>query len=399
MVRASVIWRKTDTMSAALSFMLFSSVVIVANGHQSISFPTPVSFDLTCRIGLGRNCPGPCPTRLMRSDQSPTKPAVTTRRGGVLPVHILKNNHVGGFARWSLVPISDMYSKTFHAQAAFMFTCADVKVTKCERENRERDCKVDRLNEYYRYQLRIPKVYPDGYYVLGWLWYGGLVSTGTHGAFGEYWDCVYVKIEGGPTEEEHQPMFHAGESLTGQHGMCKATTNRIGHCFREPCPFGNREGKFMKPEEFEGRSPSRIRKWEFEHVQGKKYELANDVTNKRPHWTNGNSTAHRPDSGGSILKKTIKPSPIPSQIPDMKQKEWFSVETKKASKKRKLLMKRLRKEKKMQQRRAKQERKAKARMEKHEKKRLRREWIKANKAKKREKKKMRRQRRKEMKKV
>lgn len=96
--------------------------------------------------------------------------------------------------------------------------------------------------------IRIPKIYPDGVYVLGWVWYGGGKGGGD---FGDYYDCLYIRVRGGPYRKTHRVQFRPGNSATGRNGRCRATVNRIGVCYREPCPGGGRRTTLQRPWEFE----------------------------------------------------------------------------------------------------------------------------------------------------
>lgn len=82
----------------------------------------------------------------------------------------------------------------FHARAAFHYSCWDAGATKCARGwQMYRDCKYDHEKLYYRRRVRLPAVYPDGLYVLGFAWWGGLdQGKGFNAALGDYYDCRCV---------------------------------------------------------------------------------------------------------------------------------------------------------------------------------------------------------------
>eukprot|EP00168_Porphyra_purpurea_P002319 TRINITY_DN1266_c0_g2_i2.p2 TRINITY_DN1266_c0_g2~~TRINITY_DN1266_c0_g2_i2.p2 ORF type:complete len:208 (+),score=16.54 TRINITY_DN1266_c0_g2_i2:688-1311(+) len=155
-----------------------------------------------CRVGGSPgfvvSCPGPCPahTKAMLRDPPTT---TTIRRGGVLNLRYTRNNHHGGFARFSLVPADRAMDAHFHTRAAFLYTCWDTGAFKCRtRRERWRDCKYDNKSMAYKRRLRIPRVYPDGLYVLGFAWWGGLDDgKGFNAALGDYYDCSYMRIQGG----------------------------------------------------------------------------------------------------------------------------------------------------------------------------------------------------------
>lgn len=90
----------------------------------------------------------------------------------------------------------------FHTRAAFHYSCWDVGAARCRgRRQTYRDCKYDRDKLYYRRKVRLPAVYPDGLYVLGFAWWGGLdQGKGFNAALGDYYDCRYVGADDVGTE-------------------------------------------------------------------------------------------------------------------------------------------------------------------------------------------------------
>lgn len=244
-----------------LGLVIFLSSYSFLHAHQSISFPTPISKDVACRISKNAYCPGPCPTLLRRMDRTPNNPSITVKRGEYVSIHTLKNNHQGGFSRWALVHVKDMYNKDIHRENAFLFTCADVSITKCTKKNEKRDCNFDKEKNYFRHNIRIPHIYSDGVYVLGWVWYGG---GGRWGHFGDYYDCMFIRVKGGPMKDSHTPQFRPGPSMSRHGDRCVSTVNQIGICYSEPCVGGGAYTSYQKPWEFsDGRMPVPIPKSRF----------------------------------------------------------------------------------------------------------------------------------------
>lgn len=192
-------------------FLIFLIIGLldVVMAHRSIAFPVPISTDAACTVGRGRLCPGPCPQRNLRADMVPNNPSVRIQRGGRLTVHILRNNHNGGFMRWSIVNIRDMADKDEHSNSAFLYTCSDRNPTKCEAQYGNRDCRPRRETMYLNHSIDIPRVYADGAYVLGWAWFGG---GAPRGVFGDYYDCIYIEIKGGSFKSIHKPQFKPGNA-------------------------------------------------------------------------------------------------------------------------------------------------------------------------------------------
>jgi len=139
-----------------------------------------------------------------------------------------KNNHDGGFVRFSLVPIRDRQNKAAHNRFAFRYACFDSGIHKC----REDRCGSDNDGEAYKTKVQIPTTHPDGDYILGFSWYGG--TTRNMYGFGDYWSCAHVKIRGGPMTRTYQPRFIPGEGVGGK-SMCSSSVGRLGECPREPC--------------------------------------------------------------------------------------------------------------------------------------------------------------------
>ncbi|PXF41578.1 hypothetical protein BWQ96_08692 [Gracilariopsis chorda] len=241
-----------------LSIITIQALLRLSCGHQSIAYPWPISRDGACRMGVYRKCPGPCPKRDLRQDQTPDSSTLTVSRGQNLTIHIRRNNHAGGFSRWSLVHVKDMYNKREHADKAFLYSCGDLAPSKCESWNWRRDCSYDRSNLFYKHIVTIPEIYEDGVYVLGWAWYGGTQAHGRGGAFGDYYDCMYVRVRGGAFKQYHIPVFQTGPSKHAKRGRCAARTNVLGDCWKEPCHH-RRQSRQMVPWEFsKGRKPLAI---------------------------------------------------------------------------------------------------------------------------------------------
>lgn len=201
-----------------------------------LTSPYPISSLDGCRIGgtggfIG-NCPGPCPNSNIAADADSTNPSATYMRGSFYRVVWARNNHEGGFVRWSLVPINKMNDKNWHEKMAFHYSCWNVGRFNCNEFDFHRDCNYDRENEAFSKMLYIPPIYPDGDYVLAFTWYGGGEK---YGHFGDYYDCSYIRIQGGgPVQEAFTPEFAAGGGSMYEDG-CDATVDRLGICWKEPC--------------------------------------------------------------------------------------------------------------------------------------------------------------------
>lgn len=205
-----------------------------------------------CRVGgpphaPNDNCRGPCISKT--SWQYDTKHVRTKyRRGQVVSMVWTRNNHVGGFVRFTLVPEKDRMNATAHALFSFRHACFEADGHQCTLDtSKERRCGTDKI--LYRADVQIPTIFPDGKYVLGWSWYGGLAGGKSY--FSDYRSCSNVQISGGPLTDSYKPVFKPGKRVPGnnpKNPTCNSSVNRIGVCAKEPCL--NIQGRRMKPAAF-----------------------------------------------------------------------------------------------------------------------------------------------------
>ncbi len=239
-------------LSATLLLILNHS--LQANGHSYLTLPVPISNVEQCRVGgppgFEENCPGPCPNYGIRNDTAPDMPTIKYSRGQKVEIRYTKNNHFDGFLRFSLVPLDEMWDKEAHAKYAFHFGCWSSNQFSCNGYEKHRDCHHDFDNLGYKVEIAVPKIYPDGVYVLGFVWYGG--GRGLD-SFGDYYDCSYVEIQGGDYEQETTAVFDSPS------GFCDSQTDKIGDCAVEPCYDLVTEPR--KPVEFLGEPPKLHSYW------------------------------------------------------------------------------------------------------------------------------------------
>lgn len=103
-------------------------------------------------------------------------------------------------------------------------------------------------------KVRIPSVIPDGVYVMGWAWYGGLEGNrkqnkvdnpNPRAYFGDHWSCAIVEIRGGQMEEEWEKMFLP--NVQEWEDGCLTGADDVGICKYEPC---DGKAEIMKPRVF-----------------------------------------------------------------------------------------------------------------------------------------------------
>lgn len=223
-------------------------------------------------------CPGPCDVGALQPGfpqiTSPRKPAATYARGQTVTIKYQRNNHgPGGFVRHTLVPIEKMMDKKVHARNAFHYGCWGGNSAVAKKQDLKRDKwgyslvgGDGKLHDgpvgYYYNKVTIPPVVPDGVYVLGWVWYGGMggsmkknTAKRPHsiGLFADYWSCAFVKIKGGSKlAKSYTPVF-VNELKKHWKDGCNSHSDEPGICKYEPCIV---RGRIQKPKSFKnGKKP------------------------------------------------------------------------------------------------------------------------------------------------
>jgi hypothetical protein len=279
----------SSTISASVAAVIVLSVS-VADGHSYLVNPQADWTDVKqpeCRVGKPEgpqfdyiqpmNCPGPCGdtgkdsrgASFFSTEQGKT----TLARGQKLYMKWTRNNHESGFVRFTLVPKSKRMDKGVHDMFAFHYACWEAGEIGCATPD---ECGTDQKGLRYQTEVEIPRVFPDGEYILGWSWYGGTqYKDGSQKAeFGDYWSCANVVVHGGidgngtwqddkSNEAMYTPVFVPGMNDKSQ-TQCFSATNKLGMCATEPCydrgTLQRYEGRMQVPAEFEnGQSPPPVR--------------------------------------------------------------------------------------------------------------------------------------------
>lgn len=235
--------------------LLVCTLLGAAYGHNWLVDPLAFNTNWRTESCEGSECSAACP-RLLQSEKMNNMmdtPAATWKRGDVVRLCYSRNNHRGGFARFSLVPANVMNSRSWHSRLMLFETCFDGGAVSCKAENIP--CGTSEDTAHCRY-FRIPTVFPDGDYVLGHVWYGGLHYKRTHGQFPDFYSCSFVKIKGGASDcTRFKPFFETGSTQPGssmekdiQYGMCRTSSTKVGVCGREGC--WDKPAKWGVPHEF-----------------------------------------------------------------------------------------------------------------------------------------------------
>lgn len=163
-----------------------------------------------CKGLACKACPpmNPDPRKM---NNSAGDPEATWSRGQRVTIRWAKNNHVGGFIRFSFVPLNKRSDPIAHERLSFYYGCWEQNQHTC---SPTQDCAADNNNVALRRSITVPRYLPDGVYVFGFLWFGGVNFMGTASQFADYPSCSFIRIRGGKrllrNDEPYVPWFAAG---------------------------------------------------------------------------------------------------------------------------------------------------------------------------------------------
>lgn len=243
-----------SSASCPILFLLILHVVIsIAASHSWLSLPLTynIQFLDTCS---GKECLRACPVVLTSGvNNSISDPAAQYKRGQSTSIRYVKNNHFGGLMRLSIVPVSAMFSRDAHSSLAFYYTCWDSHEVDCK--DTYVDCGTDYFKRAFETTVTIPTCFPNGDYVMGYVWYGGLNPRGPSGNLGDYFHCSHIKIAGGPLSKDCEAVYDnggTGDSVRGTE--CRTHIDEPGYC-RDDRKCRGRRPFFATPKAFENGVP------------------------------------------------------------------------------------------------------------------------------------------------
>lgn len=219
--------------------LLVLKCVRIVRAHSFLLKPLPydkrTKDTSRCR---GESCINACPLLITKSRTSPESPSETWRRGQSVRITWARNNHHGGFAAFSLVPVSHMHNSSVHWFLTILHSCWESNIYNCARSEY---CGSDSARQAYSTRTTVPLVYPDGIYVFRYVWYGGLHFKRQHGFFPEYKSCSFIRIRGGPRSSvAYKPEFVSGTGPRIYDGQCESSADAIGQCSNIAC-FKNKK--------------------------------------------------------------------------------------------------------------------------------------------------------------
>lgn len=209
-----------------LNFCLFLSCLLyICEGHSFLVNPSPMSkwckACQTCKY-------------VANSKLATMRAAEVWKRGQVVNVKWARNNHNGGFVRLSLVPYHLLYDPAAHEKFAFYYGCWEQGSYRC---GKTKKCGSDKKGLGFHRRVSIPNVAPDGWYVLAFMWFGGVEYKRSKGKFPDFTSCSLVRIAGGGfPSRRYKAFFDAGDlGKYERSGKCLTSSPNPGQC-RYGCP-------------------------------------------------------------------------------------------------------------------------------------------------------------------
>lgn len=228
------LWVCTMTSTSIISKvfalnLVFLEVFHIIAAHSFLTKPMPydqrTKETADCR---GHNCINACPELTLDSRISEKSPSETWRRGQIVTITWARNNHNGGFAGFSLVPIAHRHNSSVHELLTISHACWETGMHRCTPRE---DCGTDRSKKAYGTTIKVPQVFPDGLYVFRYVWYGGLHYKRKRGFFPDFKSCTFVRVRGGRfSNHAYTPRFAPGRGQRIHNGRCETSSKAIGEC-------------------------------------------------------------------------------------------------------------------------------------------------------------------------
>lgn len=150
----------------------------------------------------------------------------TYERGTEIPTTWWRNNHVGGFIRYSMVPIdqSDSQDAFDSAENMLSYECNQVGCdatyggSSPNNWNGGDSAGNKGWSNACKGSFTIPYHLPDGTYTMQWIWFG---QGNGNSANSPFQSCIDLKISGGPTGEKPAcPLWKGGDLSEAGDNVC-----------------------------------------------------------------------------------------------------------------------------------------------------------------------------------
>jgi len=210
--------------------ILFTTLISNALGHSYLTKPISRTDQTQSNAGCrGPACLGPCDTPLADATRTP----ILISRGAEISAQWPRNNHAGGFIRFSWAPTSQSDTMSVFDNNVQQINCHEVGGCYPDdptNPNGGDSGPADGSSRACTSNFTVPLALTDGLWTLQWAWFGGAF------ALGDYFSCVDYQISGGPTGSSVSPIYVGGDYTYPGQAKCKFfNTNAIHKCVDEPC--------------------------------------------------------------------------------------------------------------------------------------------------------------------
>jgi hypothetical protein len=169
----------------------------------------------------------------------PSNPTTIYTRGQIVRTEWGRNNHVGGFIRYSIVPLinSDIPNIFNNDSNVFQYNCYAPQCVGNNNNFYAPDPPGTGFNQNKCFMnIKIPDWLPDGSYTMQWRWHGGGDNYNQRNlGLRDFISCHDFRIAGGPLLQRPQcPLFIGGDASNPNLNACEFfKDNDINTCIIE----------------------------------------------------------------------------------------------------------------------------------------------------------------------
>ena len=214
-------------------FLLFLFISNV-NSHSRLFIPNPITNELCMPVYSNTQC---CRSQKYNTDNIKN----IWKRGDIIDVEYPRNNHIGGFIRWSIVEYGNdiLLDKR---ENLFQYNCA---MTTCNGLNNnpflaDPNWEIDNGN-MCKSTIKIPEYLNDGYYTIQFRIHshGDSYNIRNLGLM-DFVSCIDLEIRGGNFNQKPQcPLFIYGDVVNTDKISCEFFKDvKINTCIHDKTCYG-----------------------------------------------------------------------------------------------------------------------------------------------------------------
>lgn len=198
--------------------LLCLNILVSVSAHTYMLSPQARYQDLCMPVFSGNsNCCAKKPSENNIVD--------TYARGQIISSSWGRNNHIGGFIRYAIVPLnqSDTHSVFENTDNVFQYNCFATQCVGADGFFSGDGNNIDYNQIRCSINVKIPTWLPDGYYTFQWRWHsaGDSFNVRNLGLI-DFVSCHDFKIQGGPLEPKPQcPLYIGGDAAKPNLNACE----------------------------------------------------------------------------------------------------------------------------------------------------------------------------------